>query len=202
MTVIMRAESGLWPLAVLVLVLSVAAVVVDYRRRRTLGTAVTPAAWLAASDVLIAGNLAMVAVLTLSPGGAGRVLNLVPFREITDLWTHVTVAGPARVEIIGNFLLFAPAASLLYLRGRGAAAAAARRHRIAFRTVWTIAGMATGIEVAQYLLALGRIASITDVLLPPMGAGLAVGITESVLAAVTRLRGNWAPVPTATADES
>ena len=202
MTVIMRAESGLWPLAVLVLVLSAAAVVVDYRRRRGHGTAVTPAVWLAASDILIAGNLAMVAVLTLSPGGAGRVLNLVPFKEIADLWSHVTVAGPARVEIIGNFLLFVPAASLLYLRGRGAAGAAAWRPRMAFRTLRTIAGMAAGIEVAQYLLALGRVASVTDVLLPTIGAGLAVGITESVLAAVVRIRSDWAPASAALAQES
>jgi hypothetical protein len=195
MTVIMRAESGLWPLAVLVLAVSIVWVAADYRRRRSHGAAVLPAAWLAASDILIAGNLAMVAVLTLSPGGAGRVLNLVPFKEVADLWRYHSLASASGVEVIGNFLLFVPAAGLLYLRGRLAAGASARRARIAVRTVRMIGGIAFGIEAAQYLLALGRIASVTDVLLPTMGAVLAIIITECGLDAFGRCAGQPASLP-------
>jgi hypothetical protein len=182
-----RSESGLWPLAVLVLVLSAAAAVVDYRRRRHRGTAVLPTLWLAGSDILVAGNLAMAGVLTLSPGGTGRVLNLVPFKELADLLAHRVFASVSRVEIIGNLLLFVPAACVLYLRGRLAARAGADRGRVAVRTVCLVGAIALGIEATQYLLALGRVASITDVLLPTIGAALGVATVESALLLVWRV---------------
>jgi VanZ family protein len=54
----------------------------------------------------------------------------------------------------------------------------ASRRRIAFRTVRTVGVIAASIEALQYLLALGRIASVTDVLSPIAGAALAVLLTE------------------------
>lgn len=181
MTEIWRSESGLWPLALLALALGIVAFIVDYRRWRRRGISVSVALWRAGSDIIVAGNFALVAILTLTPGGTGRELNLIPFKEIADLWLHPTLASAPRVEIIGNFLLFVPAAAVLYARRRIAIGTTAERGRIAFRTVRTIGGIAAGIEVVQYLLALGRIASITDVLLPTIGASAAIGIVEVCL---------------------
>jgi glycopeptide antibiotics resistance protein len=72
------------------------------------------------------------------------------------------------VQLGGNLLLFAAFGALAPLR-----------YRIGFGTVVAIAALgSTGIELAQYLLDIGRFSSVDDVVVNTAGAGLAALATR------------------------
>jgi glycopeptide antibiotics resistance protein len=101
-------------------------------------------------------------ILTPDPSGAGRV-SLVPLRDL------LTIApGDLVVQIGGNLLVFAAAGFLLPVRWP-----------VGIGTVLIVAaGASTVVEALQYLLDLGRVSSVDDVLLNALGAGLAAALSR------------------------
>jgi hypothetical protein len=99
--------------------------------------------------------------MTPDPGAANRV-NLVPLRDLAALAGAPT--STIIVQIVGNLLVFAAAGFFLPVR---TAAFASLRRILAFG----VAGSAL-IETAQYLLRLGRVSSVDDVLVNTLGAVL------------------------------
>lgn len=116
-------------------------------------------------DGLLAPCLLSVLLLTLMPNGSlhGRTLNLVPLR---DMWRTLTNSIDWSVPVAqlgGNVLPVFPVGLLLALR------------RPDLRASWMIAALLalTGsIEALQYLLGVGRVASIDDVMLGTLGGFL------------------------------
>jgi glycopeptide antibiotics resistance protein len=103
-------------------------------------------------------------VLVFVPTGAPSRLRLVPLRDLLDV-----VRGDPRsavIQIVGNVLVLA---AFGFVTGHGGWARFGR-------VVLVAAAASTSIEAAQYLLALGRVASVDDVLLNTAGAALAFGI--------------------------
>ena len=101
----------------------------------------------------------------------GRQVSLVPFADMWDL-VHQSVSWQVPVgQIAGNVLLFAPFGFLLSsilggYRGR----------------VWAIGtGLAIALEVTQYLLVPGRVASVDDVLLASAGCALGVVLAHPLV---------------------
>jgi glycopeptide antibiotics resistance protein len=103
-------------------------------------------------------------VLVFVPTGAPTRLRLVPLRDLVDV-----LRGDPRsavIQIVGNLLVLA---AFGFVTGHGGWARFGR-------VVLVAAAGSTSIEAAQYLLALGRVASVDDVLLNTAGAALAFGI--------------------------
>lgn len=109
---------------------------------------------------MVAGTLPWVWMI-LTPLPAPREVRPVPLADIVDL-----LAGPpvtAFFQIVGNLLVFAALGFFAQLRWDIGAPAA---------TALGAAGSVT-VETLQYVLALGRVTSVDDVLLNAAGAGLA-----------------------------
>jgi hypothetical protein len=112
---------------------------------------------------LLAGTLPWLwMILTPDPHGARRV-NLVPLRDLAMLAPRDLV-----VQIGGNLLVFAALGALLPVRFRAGTAVVAVTAAVAAATV----------ETLQYVLALGRVSSVDDVLLNTVGAVLAAQATR------------------------
>jgi len=181
MTQIYRAYAGLMPLVWLLTVLGIGGAYTLYRRRsRKIGTRMGALGSVVADTVLV-GNLTALVVLTLTPGHAEpRSLNLIPFLEVVRAWNDTSGATAPVVEIVGNMLLFLPFAAVVGLR---------------WSTVdrfWRVSGLvlaiATGIETLQLVLGLGRVASVTDVLLGVAGGMIGRGVGDSLRWGVRRSR--------------
>ena len=105
--------------------------------------------------------------MTMLPGGqAGAVtgrVSLVPLRDLLTL----LAGGPvtAIVQIGGNLLVFAALGFFAPLRFTALASVQ--------RILALAAGCSILVETAQYVLRLGRVSSVDDVLLNTAGAGLA-----------------------------
>ncbi len=108
--------------------------------------------------LLVVGTLPWLwMILTPEPSGARR-LSLVPLRDLATLAPRDLV-----VQIGGNLLVFAALGALLPVRWP-----------VGTSTVLLVAALAaTTVETLQYLLALGRVSSVDDVLLNTLGAALA-----------------------------
>jgi len=96
--------------------------------------------------------------MVLTPRGTGRVLDLVPFADLAGQLG----AASAVEQIGGNLLVFA-----------ALGAAAPMRWPIGWQVVAIAAAGSVAIEIVQYVLAIGRVSSIDDVLLNVAGAALA-----------------------------
>lgn len=99
--------------------------------------------------------------MMLTPIHHPRELYLVPFSDVV----HLVAVGPtfAAAQVVGNLLPFAALGFLLPVRWRVSP----------LRVTALAAGASTAVEVAQYVLDIGRVASVDDVLLNALGAGLA-----------------------------
>ncbi|MFI1382858.1 VanZ family protein [Embleya sp. NPDC020886] len=107
--------------------------------------------------------------MVLTPVGSGHTLSLLPLRDLAA----VLRGDPATavVQVGGNLAVFAALGFLLPFHAP----------HFAGRTgAWRIAGLAAGasaaIETAQWLLAIGRVSSVDDVLLNTAGAVIAAGL--------------------------
>jgi len=150
--------------------LPLAALAVWVLARRRSGTAATRAwAWRRslAEVGIVYGTLPWV-WMTLLPGDRAGV-NLVPLR---DLLTILDDRGPVELagQVVGNLLVFAALGFFAPLRF----AALAKLSRI----LALAAGCSILVETAQYVLHLGRVSSVDDVLLNTAGAGLAALVSR------------------------
>jgi VanZ like protein len=101
--------------------------------------------------------------MVLTPRGSGRALDLVPFADLAGQLGAVSVVE----QIGGNLLVFA-----------ALGAAAPMRWALGWRVVALAAVGSVAIEIAQYMLAIGRVSSIDDVLLNVVGAALAAALSR------------------------
>ena len=135
------------------------------RCRKALGEAF---AWrLSLADVgLVYGTLPWVWGALVRDGDDGTLparVNLVPLNDLAAIFTATPLT--ITVQIVGNLLVFAAVGFFGPIRF----AALASIPRIAILA----AGCSILLEVAQYVLRLGRVSSVDDVLLNTLGAALA-----------------------------
>ena len=112
----------------------------------------------AVNAVCLAGSLTVLAVVTMTPQYGGRQVNLTP-------GAGLTIGPDGRLlayNILGNAFLFAPLG--MFLPGTFGWARSVRKLLVAALLV------SVSIEATQYLLALGRIADINDVIVNSAGA--------------------------------
>lgn len=110
---------------------------------------------------LLAGAVLVVLLATLLPAGGDR--SVLRIRLLGDIGDFL-VSGDAHtilMQIGGNVALFVPVGFLAPL--------VIRRLDTGIRTILAATGLSIGVEVTQYLLPIGRIASIDDVLLNTVG---------------------------------
>lgn len=119
---------------------------------------------------MIAGTAPWVwMILTSRPGD--RALSLVPFRDLA-----AQLGGPVAgvvVQVGGNLLVLAALGFFLPLRFQLAPDARRRGVAVLARVAVLAAGVSATVEVLQYVLDLGRVASVDDVLVNTVGAVLA-----------------------------
>jgi hypothetical protein len=119
---------------------------------------------------MIAGTAPWVWMI-LTPRPGDRALSLVPFRDLA-----AQLGGPVAgvvVQVGGNLLVLAALGFFLPLRFR--LAPDTGRHAVAVLTRVAVlaAGVSATVEALQYVLDLGRVASVDDVLVNTVGAVLA-----------------------------
>jgi hypothetical protein len=131
--------------------------------RRALGTA-------------LAATLLGVALLTLSPTGAGGWAWGDPATEL-DWYAGAAHSASVATQLVGNLVLLAPSAVLAVLRWP------ALRHPVPLLTGALAAGGT--IEVLQWALPLGRVVSPVDALLNAAGA-VAAGLLTGLVLLVRR----------------
>jgi glycopeptide antibiotics resistance protein len=121
-------------------------------------------------------------ILTPKPGS--RSVDLVPGPALVDQLTGDPAT--AVVQIGGNLLVFAAFGGFAVMRYPRA-----RPWHVAL----VAAGLSTVVEVAQYVLDLGRVSSVNDVLLNAAGAGLAAAVVRVVgrPGACSARGGRWRP---------
>jgi len=141
-------------------------------RVRTLRGVPRQRAWrLSVAEVgMVAGTAPWIwMILTLRPGD--RAVSLVPFRDLA-----AQLGGPASVTLVqvgGNLLVLAALGFFLPLRVRLAPDAGRRTAAVLARVAAIAAGVSLTVEVLQYVLDLGRVSSVDDVLVNTAGAVLA-----------------------------
>jgi hypothetical protein len=148
------------------------------RWRRAYGHEPGVARWRSWAEVgMIAGTVPWVWMI-LTPLDNPRELWLVPFSDLASL-VHDGPPEYVVVQVVGNLLVFAALGFLAPLRwaiGPLAVLAIAA------------AGSAT-VEALQYLLDIGRVTSVDDVLLNAGGAALAAMVSRAVLPSVVSRAG-------------
>jgi hypothetical protein len=93
---------------------------------------------------------------------AGRSrIDPVPFHDLVDLLSD----SDAAAQIVGNLLAFAAVGFFLPIRLR-----LARPALVPLMVALIVAGLALVVEVFQFVLDLGRVASVDDILLNTLGA--------------------------------
>ena len=113
------------------------------------------------ADLLALGSLAIVLVTTLVPGGhAQHQLNLVPAAELLGDLRDGSLSN-FMVDSFGNIALFMPFGLFVPL--------AVQRLRDLGRITLYGGLLSLAVETAQYVLPIGRYASITDVILNTIG---------------------------------
>jgi hypothetical protein len=157
---------GLVLVAVLVTALAVAALV---RWRTSRGTVREVALRRSLAEVgAVAGTLPWL-WMVFTPTPRGRRVALVPLRDVADLF----VAGPAATivaQVGGNLLVLAAFGAFLPMRF----AALARLGRMAVAS----AAASVTMELLQYVLNLGRVTSVDDVLMNTAGGVLGAMLTR------------------------
>ncbi|MEV6599046.1 VanZ family protein [Actinoplanes sp. NPDC051346] len=116
---------------------------------------------------LFAGSLPW-AVMLFTPQPAGRSIDLVPLHDLPS-WLAGDL-GTAAAQVVGNLLVLAAFGFFLPMRF----AAMASFARILAAAVAT----SVGIESLQWLLAIGRVSSVDDVLVNTLGAVLAAAVSR------------------------
>lgn len=151
----------------------------------------------ALARVALAGYLALLAALTLTPSpfhpaaalatqnALSEHLNLVPLRSIG----RYLVSSPSvlREGLLGNVAAFVPFGMLAPLVW-----SKSRRWQVLAAGI----ALSAGIEVAQYLFVPARVADVDDVLLNALGTALGLALVLGVAGWATRrnvARGNAAP---------
>ncbi len=120
--------------------------------------------------LLLVAYLGFVGLVTLFPIGLGQLEpNLVPFAGIVGAFEDGGIAF-GMWQLIGNMLLLAPLGFLL--------PSAAPRVQIG-RVIGLAFALSCAIELAQWLMANGRMADIDDVWLNTIGAVVGFGLTRS-----------------------
>jgi hypothetical protein len=119
----------------------------------------------AAEVIAVAGNLPWL-WMVLTPLDQESDVHLVPLHELA--WYLNGDLGSVAVQLVGNLAVFA---------AFGAAAPVRWPLRLPTIAALAAAGSAT-VEIAQYLLDMGRVASVDDVLLNTAGAVLAALATR------------------------
>lgn len=102
--------------------------------------------------------------MILTPTGGAGGLQLVPLRDLID----VLRGGDTLVQLVGNLLAFAAVGFFLPMRLRLARAA-----WVPAVVALAAAGLSVVVETLQFVLQLGRVSSIDDVLINALGAALA-----------------------------
>lgn len=128
--------------------------------RRRLGQAPRRARRTATLEVGLAYGTAIPIWLTMLPGG-NREISLVPFRDMATMPPY---------EIVGNLLLLSAVGFLVPLRFRRLASVP--------RTALVAMAVSGAIETCQYLLPVGRVASVDDVILNTVGAAAAALVSR------------------------
>jgi hypothetical protein len=109
--------------------------------------------------------------MILTPKPRDSSLSLVPFRDLADQF-----GGPAAelvVQVGGNLLALAALGFFLPIRFRLAPDARRRTAAVLARVAVVAAAVSATVEVLQYVLDLGRVSSVDDVLVNAVGAVLA-----------------------------
>jgi hypothetical protein len=106
--------------------------------------------------------------MVLTPTSGDRAVAPVPLRDLVALLDARPIT--AIVQVGGNLLVLAAFGAFLPVRF----AALARPHRIAAAS----AGMSATIELLQYVLHLGRVSSVDDVLMNTAGATIGALLTH------------------------
>lgn len=112
---------------------------------------------------LVLGTLPWVWMI-MTPGNAVSGVSLVPFRDVVT----TLQGGDALVQIGGNLLVLASVGFFLPIRFR-----LATDRRVPAAVALIAAGFSLLLEVLQYMLQLGRVSSVDDVLVNALGAVLA-----------------------------
>jgi hypothetical protein len=102
--------------------------------------------------------------MILTPTGGAGGLQLVPLRDLLD----VLRGGDTIVQLVGNLLAFAAVGFFLPMRLR-----MARARWVPAVVALVAAGLSVVVETLQFVLQLGRVSSIDDVLINALGAALA-----------------------------
>lgn len=182
MVQIYRSFSGLMPFVAPLALLGILGAALLYRSRLHRWDDRRRAALFTWIDLIILGNATVLAALTLTRGyGQPRSLNLVPFYEVYEAIHSTSGATAPIVEIVGNAMLLTPLAAVIGVRLGWS--------KPVLPTTGLILAVTSLIEVLQFLLGLGRVASITDVLLPTFGAGVTSLIVVLAMAGRRALRG-------------
>jgi glycopeptide antibiotics resistance protein len=130
-----------------------------------------------AARLSLVGYLAFVLLVTLIPTGrAPMEPNLVPLAGITSTFRDGGVAFGVG-QLIGNLLLLAPFGALL---------PAARPGMRPLAVIGAALALAIAIELAQALMAAGRMADIDDVWLNTLGAWIGLLVANRVASARRR----------------
>lgn len=126
-----------------------------------------PARTAVADTAIVVGTAPWVWMI-LTPGAGREGISLIPF---VDLWSVLQGApGAAFVQVGGNLLVFATLGAMLPVRSARFAAPA--------RVAAVAATASLGVELLQYVLRLGRVSSVDDVLINTAGAVLAATVTR------------------------
>lgn len=102
--------------------------------------------------------------MILTPTGGAGGLQLVPLRDLLD----VLRGGDTVVQLVGNLLAFAAVGFFLPMRLRLAPA-----RWVPAVVALAATGLSVVVEILQFVLQLGRVSSIDDVLINALGAALA-----------------------------
>ncbi|MEV8377322.1 VanZ family protein [Kribbella sp. NPDC056861] len=138
-------------------------------------------------NALLVGWSLGVAAVTLSPaaGQRGRAVEAIPLMSIADLVTNSVDWQVPAAQIGGNVLLFVPLGILLMANAQSGSLPAGIR-----RGCLVAAVVAVVIEVAQYMLGFGRVASVDDIILAVIGTAagtlIAAVVTRRLRPAGTR----------------
>ncbi|MFE5899859.1 VanZ family protein [Streptomyces sp. NPDC056488] len=129
------------------------------------GASLTPWHGRAIFGVLAIFSLAPFLLVTLTRGaGTGSSVSLIPFREFWAAFSNASVAfsDVTFFNFVGNMLLFVPFGAALSFFWPSP--------RRTLKVTLTASVISLAVEVAQYVLSLGRVSSIDDVLLNTIGA--------------------------------
>jgi hypothetical protein len=132
-----------------------------------------PVRYAVAEVLMVAGTLPWLWMILTPSRGTPRRVSLVPLRDLAAL-----APADLAVQIGGNLLVFAALGFLLPIRFDAVRFGAVRFGAVRFgaRVPAVLAIAAAGsvtVETLQYLLDLGRVSSVDDVLVNTLGAGLA-----------------------------